>query len=79
MMLTADGFDKAILGNVSSFGRKETVLYSVRKMLDIMKDRDGMTEDEAVEFFNFNILGSYNGEGMPSFFNDHEKDLEFYE
>jgi len=80
-MLTADGFDKAILGTASSFGRKDTVLYSVQKMLDIMKGRDGMTADEAVEFFHFNILGSFNGEGMPSFLNDHvpKEDLDFYE
>jgi len=26
-----------------------------------------MTEEEAMEFFSFNIAGSYNGPGMPIF------------
>ena len=75
-MLTADGFDKAIIGGVVSYQRKETVLYSVSKMLEIMMERDGMTEDEALEYFHTNILNSYNGEGMPSYLNDHEP-MEF--
>ena len=75
MLITADGLDKAILGTVSSFGRSETVLYSVKKILEIMMERDGMTEEEALEFFEYNILGSYNGQGMPSFMNDHADKL----
>ena len=69
-MLTADGFDEAIIGSIISFGRKETVLYSTQKILDIMVERDDMTQEEALEFFDFNIIGSYNGEGMPAFLND---------
>ena len=38
-----------------------------------------ITMDEALEFFHYNILGSYNGEGMPSFLNDHVEPLEFFE
>ena len=76
-MQTADGFDRAIMGTVSSFGRKETVLYSVSQIIEIMMERDGMTEEEALEFFEHNILGSYNGEGMPAYLNDHAEPLEF--
>ena len=42
-----------------------------------MVDRDEMTEEEALDFFHYNILGSYNGDGMPSFLNDHVEPLEF--
>ena len=69
-MLTADGFDEAIIGSIISFGRREIVLYSTQKILDIMVERDDMTQEEALEFFDFNIIGSYNGEGMPAFLND---------
>ena len=69
-MLTADGFDEAIIGSIISFGRREIVLYSTQKILDIMVERDDMTQEEAFEFFDFNIIGSYNGEGMPAFLND---------
>ena len=74
-MLTADGFDEAIIGNILSFGRREIVLYSTQKILDIMVERDDMTPEEALEFFDFNIIGSYNGEGMPAFLNDLDGDI----
>ena len=76
-MQTADGLDRAIMGTVVSFGRKETVLYSVSQILDILMERDNMSSDEALEFFEHNILGSYNGEGMPAYLNDHAEPLEF--
>ena len=76
-MQTADGLDRAIMGTVVSFGRKETVLYSVSQILDILMERDNMSPDEALEFFEYNILGSYNGEGMPAYLNDHAEPLEF--
>ena len=74
-MLTADGFDEAIIGSIISFGRREIVLYSTQKILDIMVERDDMTPEEALEFFDFNIIGSYNGEGMPAFLNDLDGDI----
>jgi hypothetical protein len=76
-MMTADGFDEAIIGSITSYGRGETVLYSTQKILEVMMERDGMTAEDAMEFFNFNILGSYNGNGMPAFLNDHVEPLEF--
>ena len=75
--MTADGFDEAIIGSITSYGRGETVLYSTQKIIEVMMERDGMTAEDAMEFFNFNILGSYNGDGMPAFLNDHVEPLEF--
>lgn len=59
-LLVADGYDEAILG-VSS---KEIVIYSIPKILEILQ-KDGMDEEEALEFFEFNIEGSYVGEKTP--------------
>ena len=75
--MTADGFDEAIIGSITSYGRGETVLYSTQKILEIMMERDGMTEEDAIDFFHFNVIGSYNGDGMPAFLNDHVEPLEF--
>lgn len=58
----ADGFDEAILGVDSSTSR---VIYSVAKCYDILMQRDGMSQEEAEEFFAFNVLGSYMGEKTP--------------
>jgi hypothetical protein len=76
-MMTADGFDEAVVGTITSYGRGESILYSTEKILGIMMKRDGMSANEALEFFHYNILGSYNGEGMPAFLNDHVEPLEF--
>ena len=76
-MMTADGFDEAIVGSITSYGRGETVLYSTQKILDIMMERDGMTEEDAMDFFHSKVIGSYNGDAMPAFLNDHVEPLEF--
>jgi len=57
----ADGHDHAIMG-YSSDGR---VIYSVDQVVMGLVERDGMTPDEAIEFFNFNIECAYVGEYTP--------------
>ena len=62
-LLFADGFDDAILGVAERIGMEVVVAYSTPKIIEILS-RD-MTEDEAVEYFEFNILGAYMGERTP--------------
>lgn len=64
-LLFADGFDDAILGVAERIGTEPVVAYSTPKIIEILS-RD-MTEDEAVEYFEFNILGAYVGERTPVF------------
>ena len=59
--LFADGFDNAILGYSSDC----RVIYSVDQIVETLVERDGMTHDEAIEFFNFNIECAYVGEYTP--------------
>lgn len=66
-VLIADGFDKAIMGIVERSGMNPVVLYNKNKCIDIMVKRDGMTEEEAIEFYYYNIVGSYMGEHTPCF------------
>lgn len=65
--LMADGFDKAIIGVAERCGLAALVVYDAAKCIDILVKRDGMTHDEASEFFNFNTLGAYVGENTPLF------------
>jgi len=58
--LTADGFDDAIIGFDEQSWR---VIYSVRKCIDILMEE--MTEPDAIEYFSFNVSGSYVGEKTP--------------
>ena len=62
-MLIADGLDEVIIGTST----KDLAVYDVYKIIAILVARDGMTEEEALEFFEFNIDGSYMGEQTPIF------------
>lgn len=62
-----DGFDDAILGIVSEFGNGPRILYSTEKIIEILRDKDGMTEEDAIEYYDYNIIGMYAGEQNPVF------------
>jgi hypothetical protein len=62
-----DGLDDAIIGIVEEFGNSPRILYSKEKIIDILVERDGMTSEEAIEYYDFNILGLYAGEQNPVF------------
>ena len=62
-ILFADGYDKAIAGVVWD-GERTRVVYTTEKILAILME-DGMTYDEASEFFDFNVAGSYMGVYTP--------------
>lgn len=55
-----DNLDSAIIG-VSTDGR---VVYSMERMLEHFQS-EGMSEDEAIEWVDYNILSSYVGEHTP--------------
>jgi hypothetical protein len=50
---------------VEEFGNGPRILYSRDKILQVMQERDGMTEEEALEFYDYNILGMFAGEQNP--------------
>lgn len=62
--LLAEGFDEALLG----FGRRfNTVvaIYSYDRCVDLLVKRDGMSEDEAHEYMEYNVLGAFVGDQTP--------------
>jgi hypothetical protein len=61
--LLADGFDMALIG--ISCGIERRAVYDVNKMIRILQERDGMSEEDALEFVQFNVLGAYVGEKTP--------------
>jgi hypothetical protein len=62
-----DGLEDAIIGVVEEFGNGRRILYSRNKIIQILCERDSMTEEDAEEFYNFNILGLYASEQNPVF------------
>jgi hypothetical protein len=65
-LLTADGFDEAILGVVYRKGMETVTLYDRGKCIRILMTRDGMSEEEADEFFAFNVEDAWVGEATPA-------------
>ena len=70
--VTLTGYDDAIIGMAYSYGKNPVVLYSIEKVLEKLME-DGMERDEAFEFFDYNILGSYISENNPIFMMEFEK------
>ena len=73
-MLKADGLDAAIIGVGERCGQEDILVYDISKVIDILVDRDGMTTDEAYEFFSFNILGSWVGEKTPMWVREYTEE-----
>ena len=65
--LLADGFDEAIDGMCIQFGQLPIVAYDYNKCINILIKRDGMSEAQAIEYFDFNVVGSYMGPNSPVF------------
>ena len=55
--LICDGFDEAIIGMAERINLGPVVAYSVDKIIEILMDRDGMSHEETLEYYSYNILG----------------------
>ena len=66
-LLVCDGLDDAIMGVCMRYGEPDVVAYDFLKVLKLLVDRDGMSPEEALEFFEFNIIGAGMGERTPVF------------
>lgn len=63
-ILYADGFEEALVGIAQQFDRLFAVYDRAKCIQILMRD---MNEEDAEEFFEFNIQGSYVGECTPAF------------
>ena len=73
-MLLADGFEDALMGYVegwfprgSGVSQGVVAMYDSTRCIQILMERDGMDQDEAEEFFSFNVTGAYAGDKGPVF------------
>lgn len=61
-----DGFDEAVLGVSERFGEPSVIIYDKEKILTILM-KDGMTYEDAIDYFYYNVLGTYAGKYTPIF------------
>lgn len=71
-LLFADGFDDCIIGVTSGFDSAYKIAYDMGKIIDKLV-ADGMTSEEAEEYFDYNILGAYVGDRTPLYVNVYGK------
>ena len=64
--LSMKGYDDCIVG-ICHFYSGHVVAYDRKKVIEKLMKRDGMTIEEAEEFFEYNIRGSYAGDNTPVF------------
>lgn len=66
--MLADGFEAALIGvSEAQPGRPPLAVYDYMKCAEILMERDGMSGEEAIEFLDFNTVGSWVGGGTPVF------------
>ena len=71
-MRLANGFEDAFVGTtISAFGRKQVAIYDYDKCILILMHDNHMTEDDAIEYFDYNVMGSWIGEETPIYINQH--------
>jgi hypothetical protein len=61
----ADGFEDAFVGIGRQFG-KPMAVYNKLKCIELLI-KEGMSEEEADEFFSFNVESAWVGENTPIF------------
>lgn len=64
-LLVMDGYDDCIVGVARRFN-DVFVVYDREKVIQKLV-ADGMTEEEADEFFEFNQVGAWSGRATPAF------------
>jgi hypothetical protein len=65
-LLKMDGFDDCIVGICERFGMEAVLAYDRDKVIAKLI-ADGMTADEAEEFFQYNQIGAWMGKKTPVF------------
>ena len=69
-----DGLDAAIIGYGNQHGQLPVAVYSEKKILELLQDQ-GMDENEAQEFYGYNIQCLYAGLQTPVILS-HEVELD---
>lgn len=64
--LFPDGLDQALIG-VAHRGALSVPLYDMEKCIQVLVENDGMDDQEAREYFDYNILNAWHGELTPMY------------
>jgi hypothetical protein len=71
--LLMDGYDDCLEGICIRFGQDPIAIYDYDKVINKLME-DGLSEVDATEWFEYNMIGAWVGEKTPAFI---VKDVEF--
>tara|TARA_Y100000310_G_scaffold261801_1_gene271283 strand:- start:393 stop:746 length:354 start_codon:yes stop_codon:yes gene_type:complete len=63
-LLLARGLEEAFIGIGRRCGQEDIAVYDVKKAIAILV-KEGITEDEAREYLEFNSIGAWVGQSTP--------------
>ena len=66
LLLEPAYFDDALIG-IASLGATHVALYSLNKVIDLLIENEGLSEEDALEHYEYNMVGSYGGDNYPIF------------
>lgn len=73
--LMVDGFDNCIIGLVERFGMKPVYCYDKAKIVEQLMEQEQLSFEQAVEHYEYNIIGAWMGEATPCFLTSDEESL----
>ncbi len=71
-LLTMDGFDDCIIGVCEMIACNPIIAYDMEKVI-LKNMSNGMSREEAEEFFQYNQIGAFMGDTTPCFINKGEE------
>lgn len=66
LFMNPKDYDVAIIGVMDGKGKNESVAYDYEKVIDVNM-KMGMSEEDAIEYFNYNQIDAYVGKHTPVF------------
>ena len=70
LMEPRSDYDDCIIGVGARFHDGPLAIYSWERILAVLMRDDEVDEEGAQEWFNFNIIGGWNGPGTPIYVNE---------
>jgi hypothetical protein len=71
-LIRYDGLDDAIIGVAERINLQPVLAYDTLKVIELLMEQFECDDTDAWEFFEYNILGGWLGEGTPIFITPKE-------
>ena len=66
-LLIANGLDAAYLGYIERTNEPRVAVYDMEKCIQVFMEDEGMSREEAEEWFDYNVAGAYVGAQTPAY------------